>query len=70
MQVSRLSARNTFLFLLLAILSVNNFITARGQDVRDTQDTARAEATPDDEPDDYDVKARVVRVSLMVGEVT
>src|SRR5688572_16907527 len=28
--------------------------------------TARAE---DDEPDDYDVKARVVRVSLMVGDV-
>src|SRR5215510_13304154 len=29
--------------------------------------TARAD---DDEPDDYDVKARVVRISLMIGEVT
>ena len=54
MQVSRL--RNAFLFLLLTLLSVN--ITAI---------TARAD---DEEPDDYDVKARVVRVSLMVGEVT
>src|SRR5687767_15693693 len=66
MQVSRLRA--AALFLLLILLAVNITLaqdaqqndTARGQDARDTQD---------DEPDDYDVKARVVRVSLMIGEV-
>ncbi len=67
MQVSRLRA--AALFLLLTLLAVNINVraqdaqqndTARGQDARDTQD---------DEPDDYDVKARVVRVSLMIGEV-
>jgi hypothetical protein len=56
MPVSRL--RHTFLFLLLILLSVN--ITAT---------IARAQDAADDEPDDYDVKARVVRVSLMIGEV-
>jgi len=62
MQVSRLSApaHTAFLLLLLTILSVTA-ITARGQDARDARN--------DDEPDDYDVKARVVRVSLMIGEV-
>src|SRR5687767_11384470 len=67
MQVSRLRA--AALFLLLTLLSVN--ITARGQDARDAQrnDTARGQDAQDDEPDDYDVKARVVRVSLMIGEV-
>src|SRR5687768_18386519 len=67
MQVSRLRA--AALFLLLTLLSVT--ITARGQDARDAQrnDTARGQDAQDDEPDDYDVKARVVRVSLMIGEV-
>ena len=68
MQVSRLS---TFLVLLLTLLSVN--IIARAQQAPEAQDTARAQDargdTQDYEPDDYDVKARVVRVSLMVGEV-
>mgnify|MGYP003286582420 CR=1 FL=1 len=31
--------------------------------------TTTARADDDDEPDDYDVKARVVRISLMDGEV-
>src|SRR5687767_8228584 len=67
MQVSRLRA--AALFLLLTLLSVN--MTARGQHARDAQrnDTARGQDAQDDEPDDYDVKARVVRVSLMIGEV-
>ena len=66
MQVSRLRA--AALFLLLTLLAVN---ITRGQDARDAQqnDTARAQDTQDDEPDEYDLKARVVRVSLMIGEV-
>ena len=31
--------------------------------------TVTARAADDDEPDDYDVKARVVRISLITGEV-
>ncbi|HKR22283.1 MAG TPA: FecR domain-containing protein, partial [Pyrinomonadaceae bacterium] len=42
----------SLLLLLLTLLSIN--ITARADD--------------DDEPDDYDVKARVVRISLISGE--
>src|SRR6185503_3250362 len=74
MQVSRL--RTASLFLLLTLLAVN--INVRAQEIPDaapkpapdnTQDSARAGEAQDDDPDDYDVKARVVRVSLMIGEV-
>src|SRR5688500_14928535 len=66
MQVSRLRA--AALFLLLTLLSVD--ITARGQDARDAQrnDTARGQDAQDDEPDDYDAKCCVVRVSRRLGE--
>src|SRR5690242_13367185 len=53
MKVSRLNIR--LLVLLLTLLSIN--LTARAAD----DDT--------DEPDDYDVKDRVVRISLITGEV-
>ena len=53
MQVSRLKTSLIFWALLLTFFSLP--ITARADD--------------DDEPDDYDVKARVVRISLMGGEV-
>ena len=53
MQVSRL---NTSLLLSLLLLLFSITVTARAQD-------------DDDEPDDYDVKARVVRISLISGQV-
>ena len=55
MPVSRLSVfRPTASLLFLLLTFLSVTITARAED---------------DEPDDYDVKARVVRVSLMVGDV-
>ena len=56
MTVSRLSARTILVLLLLTLLSVTL--------------TARAARADDDEQDDFDVKARVVRISLIVGEAT
>ena len=53
MRVSRLKTSLIFWAFLLTFFSIT--VTARADD--------------DDEPDDYDVKARVVRISLMGGEV-
>ncbi|HEX6043101.1 MAG TPA: DUF6600 domain-containing protein [Pyrinomonadaceae bacterium] len=55
MKVSRLSARAQTTFVLLLLTFLSIAVTARADD---------------DEPDDYDVKARVVRISLITGEAS
>ena len=51
----KVSRRNISLLLSLLLILFSITVTARADD--------------DDEPDDYDVKARVVRISLIDGEV-
>ena len=51
----RVSRRNVSLLLSLLLILFSITVTARADD--------------DDEPDEYDVKARVVRISLIDGEV-